>query len=330
MWEKVCRLSGAGIDHRARRRPTPYHGAVRYCLQFPNRAAKVLAEWLGDGRFSDFGVVAEEAGFDAVSVYDHPFPDDGWAAHGHLALDPFVSLAAVGEATRRIRLVTNILVSGYRSPYVAAQALATLDRFSGGRVVVGIAAGYLRSEFEVLGGRYEGRGERLDDAIAAMRSAWTGSSVDRDGHFPAHGHTMFPTPVQQPVPVWVGGNSRRAMRRAAELGDGWLPLSMTEAEAAVAKTPPLSTFDHLRERIGIMARLREDAGKGPIEIAFPPFERYVRDWDESTAQLAANRQQYADAGVTWMMVVATARSLAQLRDQAARFADVVISKDPDR
>ena len=303
---------------------------VRYCLQFPNRAGKFLTEWLGDGRFSDFGVFAEEAGFDGVSVYDHPFPEDGWLKYGHISLDPFVSLAAIGERTERIKLITNILVAGYRSPYVAAQALATIDRFSGGRMITGLAAGYLRAEFDVVGAQYEGRGELADEAIHAMRDAWTGQSVERGGRFPAHGHTMFPTPVQQPIPIWIGGNSTRAMRRAAELGDGWLPLSVDEAEAAVSRTPPLSTFEQLRERVEIVTRLRREAGGGPLEICFAPFERYIRDWDEATSTIATNRQQYADSGITWMTVVASARSLSQLHDHVARFADTVIAHDPDR
>jgi probable F420-dependent oxidoreductase len=303
---------------------------VRYCLQFPNRAGKFLPEWLGDGRFSDFGVFAEEAGFDAVSVYDHPFPEDGWLKYGHISLDPFVSLAAVGERTERLKLMTNILVAGYRSPYVAAQALASIDRFSGGRMIAGLAAGYLEAEFEVLGAQYEARGGLLDESIAAMRHAWSGESVERDGSFPAHGHTMFPTPVQQPIPIWIGGNSPRAMRRAAELGDGWLPLSVNEAEAAVSRTPPLFNFDHLRERINTVTRLRREAGGTPLEICFAPFERYIRDWGEATQAMADNRQQYADSGVTWMTVVASARSLQQLRDDAAQFGDVVIASDRDR
>jgi probable F420-dependent oxidoreductase len=304
---------------------------VRYSLQFPNRAGKFIESWLGDeGRFSDFGVFAEEAGFDAVSVYDHPFPEDGWLKYGHISFDPFVSLAAIGERTTRIKLLTNILVSGYRSPYVAAQALATIDRFSGGRMIVGLAAGYLEAEFAALGAPYQGRGHRLDEAIPAMRAAWTGESVDRDGEYAAHGHTMFPKPVQADIPIWIGGNGTLAMRRAATMADGWLPMSVDEAEAAVSKTPPLSTFEHLKEKIDTMLQYRQEAGGAPFEICFAPFERAIRDWDEATAAIAGNRQRYADTGVTWMGIVASARSLGQLHDEVGRFAEAVIQKDPDR
>lgn len=303
---------------------------MRYNLQFPNRAGKFLERWLGDGRFSDFGVFAEDAGFDAVSVYDHPFPEDGWLKYGHISLDPFVSLTAVAERTHRIRLLTNVLVSGYRSPFVAAQAFATLDRFSGGRVIAGLAAGYLEEEFAVLGAPYTGRGARLDDAIPAMRAAWTGESVERAGAFPVHGHTMYPTPRQQPVPVWIGGNGDRAMRRAATLGDGWLPMSVADEEAAISRTRPLSTFEHLEEQVGRVTALREEAGGPPLEICFAPFERHIKDWTEATAGIAANRSRYADCGVTWMTIVASARSLDDLHRDVAHFAETVIAADPDR
>ncbi len=300
---------------------------MRYNLQFPNRAGKYLEQWLGEGRFSDFGVFAEQAGFDAVSVYDHPFPENTWLKYGHISLDPFVSLAAVAERTERIRLITNVLVSGYRSPYVAAQAFATIDRFSGGRVIAGLAAGYLEVEFATLGAQYRGRGERLDDAIAAMRAAWTGETVERDGLFPAHGHTMYPSPLQQPIPVWIGGNGTRAMRRAASLGDGWLPMSVTEEEAAVSLTPPLATFGDLSDRIARVNTMRAESGGDPLEICFAPFERHLKDWGEATASIAANLHQYADCGVTWMTIVASARSLDDLERDVAQFGETVIATD---
>ena len=303
---------------------------MRYNLQFPNRAAKYIENWLGDGRFSDFGLLAEEAGFDGVSVYDHPFPADAWLeVGGHVSFDPFVSLAVIAERTKRIRLLTNILVLPYRSPFVTAQALATLDRLSGGRATAGVAAGYLEAEFQVLGAPFDGRGPRVDDAIAAMRAAWTGESVDRDGVFAAHGHTMYPTPIQQPVPIWVGGNSDRAMRRAIEVGDGWLPISQDEAEAAISKTSPLATIDQLRERTATIQGRRADVGRGPLDVCFAP-QRQTKDWGEAAIAIQQNLAAYQDAGVTWLTIVATARSLDQLRDDVNRFADTVITNDPSR
>jgi alkanesulfonate monooxygenase SsuD/methylene tetrahydromethanopterin reductase-like flavin-dependent oxidoreductase (luciferase family) len=141
---------------------------------------------------------------------------------------------------------------------------------------------------------------------------------------------MFPTPVQQPIPIWIGGNSERAMRRAAAVGDGWLPMSVAEEEAAVSRTDPLSTFEHLEDRVARVAKMREEAGGAPLEICFAPFERHIRDWAEATASIAANLGRYADCGVTWMTIVASARSLDDLARDVTHFAETVIAGDRDR
>jgi hypothetical protein len=160
-----------------------------------------------------------------------------------------------------------------------------------------------------------------------MRAAWTGETVERDGLFPAHGHTMYPAPLQQPIPVWIGGNGTRAMRRAAALGDGWLPMSVTEEEAAVSLTPPLATFGDLSDRIARVNTMRAESGGDPLEICFAPFERHLKDWGEATASIAANLHQYADCGVTWMTIVASARSLDDLERDVAQFGETVIATD---
>lgn len=304
---------------------------MRYNLQFPGRAAKYLDSWVEDGRFSDFGVAAEEAGFDGVAVYDHPLPEDGWVNNGgHIVLDPLISLAAIAERTTRVRLLTNILVLAYRGPYVSAQALATIDKFSGGRVTVGLGAGYQEPEFRVLGADFENRGKKLDDGIAAMREAWTGQSLDRDGLFPAHGHTMYPSPVQEHVPIWIGGNSNAAIKRAVNLADGWMPISLTDVEAAASGTPAMPDFETLQAKLADVQKRRADVGKPPMDIAFSPFERWIRDWEESATELAKNIRRYEDAGVTWITIVAKARTLTELRADVARFHDIVISKDTNR
>jgi alkanesulfonate monooxygenase SsuD/methylene tetrahydromethanopterin reductase-like flavin-dependent oxidoreductase (luciferase family) len=136
--------------------------------------------------------------------------------------------------------------------------------------------------------------------------------------------------VQDPLPIWIGGNGTKAMRRAATLGDGWLPMSVDTAEAAVSRTPELATFEQLKEKIDTMLQYRQEAGGAPFDICFAPFERAIKDWDEATATIASNRQRYADTGVTWMTVVASARSLGQLHDEIGRFAESVIQSDPDR
>src|SRR5260370_1939548 len=148
-----------------------------------------------------------------ISSTDHPFPDEKWlAGGGHHAFDPFVSLAFMAAHTRRIRLLTMLVVAGYRHPYITAKAAASLDNLSGGRLVLGVGAGYQQPEFAVLGAPFGDRGPRLDAAVAAIRVAWSGNVVDFDDpYFPAHGHVMLPRPAQPDgPPIWFGGNSARA------------------------------------------------------------------------------------------------------------------------
>ena len=187
---------------------------------------------------ADVAAAAETAGFDAVFVTDHPAPSDRWlATGGHHALDPFVALSFAAAATTRLRLHTNLLVLAYRNPFHSAKAIATLDALCRGRMIVGVGAGYLEPEFEALGVDFGQRNELTDEAIVTMRAAWRGESVTASGvGWHAAGNTVRPTPAQQPgPPIWVGGNSHRAIRRAVELGDGWTPERLAEQLPAAFK-----------------------------------------------------------------------------------------------
>ncbi len=275
---------------------------MQVSFQLPTRAVKHFEAWAGGHALAELGVAAEEAGFGAVAMTDHPFPPDAWlAAGGHHAFDPFVALSFLAAATSRVRLLTNLLVAGYRSPWLTAKALASLDLLSGGRVVVGVGAGYLEPEFAVLGADFADRGDRVDASLRALRLAWSGESVDSDDpHFPAHGHTALPRPTQRPgPPVWIGGNSRRARRRAAELGDGWMPFEQAEAQAVVTGTDVLSTVAELAERVGELRTLRRAAGRPEtVDVCLAPQ-------GHASAQEFADRaghdaDAWATAGVTWL------------------------------
>src|SRR5205807_7032298 len=188
-------------------------------------------------------------GFDAVFVTDHPFPGNRWLeTGGHHALDPFVALSFAAAATRELRLHLNLYIAAYRNPFLLAKTVATLDALSGGRVILGIGAGYLQPEFDALGMPFDDRNEATDEAIHAMRAAWTGESVTLDGaRFRAAGNTMLPKPARAGgPPIWIGGNSQRAIRRAVELADGWSPFPNPAKSAARRHTPPLVTVDDLR------------------------------------------------------------------------------------
>src|SRR5262245_43752241 len=132
-------------------------------------------EFLTAEAIAEVASAAERAGFDSISVAEHPFPDDHWLEHGtgHHNWDPFVVLSFAAAATSTIKLRTGLLILPYRNPFITARSVASLDALSKGRVVLGIGSGYLEPEFKALGVPFDERNELTDEAIVAMRRAWT-------------------------------------------------------------------------------------------------------------------------------------------------------------
>lgn len=303
---------------------------MKFALLFPMRAVKRYHLWMGEGDLGDAARVAEDAGFDAIGMSEHPYPDDAWLGNGgHHALDPFVSLAYMAAQTSRIRMLTYVMVSSYRHPYMAAKAAASLDVLSRGRLTLGIAAGYLEDEFAVLGADYAARGRLLDAALPAMRSAWAGTDHDSE-QFPAHGNTMLPAPVQPDgPPIWIGGNSGPARRRAVEHGQGWIPMGQSAATAKITKSPPLETIDELADLISGVQKQRAELGKPPLDVAFTPFEaEMLRTHDVETCADAVVEAMpaYIEAGVTWTGFEPSSRTLESYRHDVGVLGERVVSR----
>jgi probable F420-dependent oxidoreductase len=274
---------------------------------------------------------AEAAGFEAVAVTDHPIPQDEWMrSGGHHALDPFVALSFAAAATSRLRLLTYIYVLSYRNPFLSAKAAASLDVLSGGRFIFGIAAGYLEPEFEALGVPFAERSALTDEAIEVMKRTWAEAGLHVEGrHFVARGHTALPRPVQQPhPPIWVGGNSKEAIRRAVTLGDGWMPIYNPPEFAARRRTAVIQSPADIRARLDYAAEVGAAAGRTkPLDVLWtaqglarfgtPAFER-----DGFLAHVAELRA----AGVTHLVVNLPASTRAEHGEKIARFGRDVLAR----
>ncbi|PLK26202.1 TIGR03619 family F420-dependent LLM class oxidoreductase [Novosphingobium sp. TH158] len=207
---------------------------------------------------------AEAAGFSAGCVTDHPVPGSRWLDNGgHYAQDPFVMLSLIAAVTTKLRLHTNILVLPYRNPFITARSVATLDVFSGGRVILGMGAGYLKAEYKALGVDFDARNDLMDEYITAMKLAWTGEDFAFAGTgYSAPGNRMRPVPMQSPhPPLLVGGNSRRAIRRAVELGDAWHPFFAPAAVTATARTVSLAEEEDIDAALAYLHAHCEKVGR---------------------------------------------------------------------
>jgi probable F420-dependent oxidoreductase len=290
---------------------------VHYNLMFPMRAVKHWNRWCEGASIGDVARLAEEAGFDAFSMSEHPYPDKEWlATGGHHAFDPFVSLSFAAAATTRIRLMTYILVSGYRSPYLTAKAAASFDLLSGGRFTLGTGAGYLKSEFEALGADFDRRGPLLDEAITAWKAAWAG--LDHDGpQFGVSGHVALPPPLTAGgPPIWIGGNGAAAQRRVVEVADGWMPMGASGEMASITRARPLEDIDTLGDWIANINKRRAELGRDPADVSFVPFEADLLASGDCAAFGAAVQSRldpYAEAGVTWITIEPASRSFTDFR-----------------
>jgi probable F420-dependent oxidoreductase len=288
------------------------------------------AEFLGPEAVAEIGAVIERVGFNGCNVTDHPCPTGRWLdAGGHYAQDPFVMLSLVAAVTRTVRLQTGILVLPYRNPFITARAVATLDVFSGGRVTLGIGAGYMKGEYFALGVDFERRNEIVDEYLLALKTAWTADEFSFKGTgYEARGSRILPRPVQKPhPPLLIGGNSHRAIRRAVEHGDAWYPfftppgLSSTSRTAEITNEADLVVaLQYLREHCEKVGRER------PPEILLGSLSSI--DKNMNPAAILDRIEKLRDIGVTGCAVNIIAKTRAEWCDYAERFGAEVLAKVP--
>jgi probable F420-dependent oxidoreductase len=270
----------------------------------------------------------------ARSVY--PYAPSGQLPGGAAQdyLEPVVLLSHLAHATRRIRLGTSVLVVPYRNPVLTAKMLATVDVLSGGRLVVGAGAGWLREEFEALGAPpFEARGSVTDEYLRLMRAAWTTDPVTFVGrHYTVRDVHALPKPRQPGgPPVWIGGHTAAALRRAARLGDAWHPIGLRPP----AGLPPDEYGDKVkqlhawaaeagRDPAAITLTLRAPMEVRPARARAPAGDRPLLQG--TAAEVLADLRAYRARGVTHVVFDPVRADLRAWLQNMERFAEDVRPK----
>ncbi len=283
---------------------------------------------------------AEECGFDSIWVTDHiVIPRQVGSAYPYEAtgqfdvpaneyyLEPLTVLTYLAGVTRRIRLGTGVLVLPYRNPILLAKTVASLDVLSGGRTILGVGVGWMAEEFRAMGlDTFEQRGAVTDESIRLLRELWTRDEPRFAGRFfQVEDIRFYPKPVQKPhPPIWIGGHSLAALRRAALLGDGWHPIGLR---------PPVGLHPaEYAQAAATIKRLAEKAGRDPGEIALtfraslvfadrPPSPR--TPFIGSPAQIIEDIRAYARLGVTHLVFGFRGPTMEALLEELERFATEV-------
>jgi probable F420-dependent oxidoreductase len=265
---------------------------------------------LGGAELLEAARAAEAAGFDWVACSDHPaIPSSRADAMGATWFDAGSTLAFVAGVTRRIRLLSHVLVMPYRHPLVVAKQYGTLDYLSGGRVILGVGSGHLKAEFRSVGADFEGRGAVTDEYLRALAAAWEQEVASFEGaHVAFRDVRVSPRPAQRPrPPFWVGGNSRAALRRAAVIGEGFVPWQLTPEEFA-----------------GLAAAARERRAKAgrtdPLELVAPLV--VAADADADAVLVEARR--WRAAGATAFHLGLPAPSFAAYLERVGWFGHRVV------
>jgi probable F420-dependent oxidoreductase len=244
--------------------------------------------WELGGTIEDVALIAERAdalGYEYLTCSEHiaiPVDREGGFGGGHNPgsryWDPLPTFAYLAARTRRIRFTTLVVVLSYHHPLDIAKRYGTLDRICGGRLNLGVGVGYLKPEFELLGLAYEGRNDRCDDALRAIRSSFGRSIPAYKGpYFNFSGMVVDPCGLQEDIPIWVGGQTRRSLQRAIELGDGWCPFALSEDQVS-------SWIAEASRTDAWTARQR------PLDVALSTVVDPQRAPDETTAEIVALRE----------------------------------------
>jgi probable F420-dependent oxidoreductase len=270
-------------------------------FQYPEVTGRT-ASMLDAGPVTELARAAEDSGWAGFAFTEHPAPGVRWLeSGGHQSLDPLVALGHVAAVTSQIKLLTYLTVFPYHNPLLLAKAAATVDILSGGRLILGAGTGYSKGEFHALGVDFDERNALFDEALDVLPLHWSGEPFSYAGrHFSAREVIGLPRPPQQPIPIWIGGNSKLTMRRVAQSANGWMPLLGSKALFATTRTAEMSAAD-LPEAI---ARLRADAGPrgNELDVAVAYREPSLYTPDADFGRQRAALAELEAAGATWGII----------------------------
>lgn len=269
--------------------------------QFPTRD-------IGDdpAKIRDWAQAAEDLGFACIEVPDHVF---GAAARGNWTpnyneRDPFhetfVILGFLAAVTKKIGLSSGVLISPQRQTGLIAKQTAEIDLLSSGRLRLGIGVGWNHVEYEALGTEWKTRGARQAEQIEVLRQLWTGELVNFEGRFHRlEAVTIVPAPVQRPIPIWLGGVSEGAIKRAARLADGWMPILAPDAQA--------------EQKLGLLRAEMNKHGRDPKQFG---LEAWLRMHEPDPQQWGAAAEGWRKLGADYVMLYPMFR-MAKFEEQIA-------------
>jgi probable F420-dependent oxidoreductase len=276
------------------------------------------ASWEVDAGIEQVATVARTAdalGYSHLTCSEHVVvPTDVAAVRGSRYWDPLATFGYLAAVTARIRLATNVLVLGYHHPLEIAKRYGTLDQVCGGRLVLGLGVGSLEEEFDLLGAPFADRGARADDAIGALRTSLsTALPAYRGTHFDYADVVLDPCARQASVPLWIGGRTARSLRRAVELGDGWVPFAVRAADVA-------ELLERARQSDAWAAR------RSPLEVVLQNGRPLDPVGDPEGARTVIGK--LTDAGATGLQLGFVHHSLDHYLEQLEALAQLVRTETP--
>jgi probable F420-dependent oxidoreductase len=290
----------------------------------------------------------EELGFAIISVSDHvvipkaiastyPYNESGtfMGSPSGECMEQLTLLTFLAGVTSSVRLLTSVMVVPHRPAVLTAKMLATIDVLSKGRLIVGCGVGWMREEFEAIGAPpYDKRGTVSDEYIGAFKELWTSDNPTFNGTYCSFANVAFaPKPVQKPhPPIWIGGESPVALRRAGRLADAWYPIGSNPRY-------PVGTPAQFADYAATVKQHAKEAGRDPSSLDFAYSTNWFNDQQAMTLpdgqrrpltgrpqQIADDIKRYADLGVRHMMVNLQGDTLAQSLKRMQRFADRIMPR----